>query len=154
MVRKTDDSTIDRRQFLQRTWTGVGASLSLALLPGHDLCATGRFGDNPFTLGVASGDPTSDGIVLWTRLAPEPAVPASLGRRTIPVRWRVATDSRMRRVIARGVAMAPHQLAHSVHVEVEGLRPRRDYFYQFDARGEESAIGHFRTAPGSARARA
>ena len=147
MVRKTDESTIDRRRFLQRTWTGVGASLSLALLPGHELFATGRFGDNPFTLGVASGDPTSDGIVLWTRLAPEPAVPGSLGQRTIPVRWRVATDSRMRHVIARGVATAPPQLAHSVHVEVEGLRPRHDYFYQFDVRGEESAIGHFRTAP-------
>ena len=53
----------------------------------------------------------------------------------------------MRRVVARGVGAAPFQLAHSVHVEVEGLRPGRDYFYQFDLRGEESAIGHFRTAP-------
>ena len=39
------------------------------------------------------------------------------------------------------------ELAHSVHVEVDGLRPGRDYFYQFDARGEESPVGHFRTAP-------
>ena len=147
MTRKTAASTIDRRRFLKRTWSGVGASLSLALVPGYDLFAAGRFGANPFTLGVASGDPTPDGIVLWTRLAPDPAVPGSLGRRNIPVGWRVAADSRMRRVIARGVAIAPFQLAHSVHVEVEGLRPGRDYFYQFDVRGEESTIGHFRTAP-------
>ena len=147
MVRKSDGSAIDRRQFLQRTWSGVGASLSLALLPGHELLAARRFSDNPFTLGVASGDPTPDGIVLWTRLAPEPAVPGSLGRRRIPVRWRVAADSRMRRVIARGVALAPPELAHSVHVEVDGLRPGREYFYQFDVRGEESAVGRFRTAP-------
>ena len=53
----------------------------------------------------------------------------------------------MRRVVARGVAPAPSDLAHSVHVEVDGLRPGRDYFYQFDVRAEESPVGHFRTAP-------
>ena len=147
MTRKTDAPTVDRRRFLQRTWSGVSASLSLALMPGYDLFAASRFGENPFTLGVASGDPAPDGIVLWTRLAPQPAVPGSLGKRHIPVRWRVATEPRMRHVIAHGVATAAPELAHSVHVEVEGLRPGRDYFYQFDVRNEESAIGHFRTAP-------
>ena len=144
---KTLPSAVDRRQFLRHTWSGVAASLSLSLVPGRDLFATSRFGDNPFTLGVASGDPTADGIVLWTRLAPDPAEPASLSRKAIPVGWRVAHDSRMKHVAARGVALAPAALAHSVHVEVEGLQPGRDYFYQFDAGREESAIGHFRTAP-------
>jgi alkaline phosphatase D len=144
---KSQGSLVDRRRFLRATWHGVGASLSLALLPGRDLFAAAALGRNPFTLGVASGDPTPDGIVLWTRLAPEPADPTSLGRRSIPVSWRVATDSRMRRVVARGVSVAPHELAHSVHVEVDGLRPGRDYFYQFDLRNEESPVGHFRTAP-------
>ena len=139
-------SSIDRRRFLQYAWRGVGASISLALLPG-DLLARPRFGDNPFTLGVASGDPTPDGAVLWTRLAPDPADPGSLGGAAVPVGWRVAEDSRMRHVVARGVAIAPSELAHSVHVEVEGLRPGRDYFYQFHVRDEESAVGHFRTAP-------
>jgi alkaline phosphatase D len=144
---KTLPSAIDRRRFLHHTWAGVAGSLSLALLPGHDLFAKHRFGDNPFTLGIASGDPTADGIVLWTRLAPEPVNPLSLGRAPGRVRWRVARDSRMRHVEARGVALAPSELAHSVHVEVDGLRPGRDYFYQFDSGGEESPIGHFRTAP-------
>jgi alkaline phosphatase D len=143
---KTEPSSIDRRRFLRHTWDGVGASLALALVPGQALASPG-FHDNPFTLGVASGDPTPDGIVLWTRLAPEPANPTALGTRAIPVGWRVAADAGMRRVVARGVALAPAELAHSVHVEVEGLRPGRDYFYQFDVRREESAIGHFRTAP-------
>ena len=67
--------SVDRRRFLQHTWSGVGASLSLALLPGHGLFAARRSATIPFTLGVASGDPTPDGIVLWTRLAPEPADP-------------------------------------------------------------------------------
>ncbi len=146
---KTLPSSVDRRRFLQHTWSGVTAALSLALLPGGGLFAKGRFGGNPFTLGVASGDPTSDGIVLWTRLAPDPVNPASLGRAAIPVRWRVGRDHAMRHVVSRGTAVALSDLAHSVHVEVEGLQPGRDYFYQFDTGGEESAIGHFRTAPSS-----
>jgi alkaline phosphatase D len=147
MTAKTGPSFVDRRRFLRHTWSGVAASLSLALLPGRDIFATTRFGDNPFTLGVASGDPTSAGIVLWTRLAPVPADPGSLGRRAIPVGWRVAHDSAMRHLVARGTAVAHAALAHSVHVEVDGLRPGRDYFYQFDLAREESPIGHFRTAP-------
>lgn len=145
---KTHLSSFDRRRFLAYTWQGVGASLALALVPGTDLFAAPRLGRNPFTLGVASGDPADDGIVLWTRLAPRPAEIGTLGNRPLPVGWRVATDPRMRNVVARGVAIAPAELAHSVHVEVRGLRARRDYFYQFDLRDEESAIGHFRTAPG------
>jgi alkaline phosphatase D len=144
---KTQPSSVERRRFLQQTWAGVGASLSLALIPGDELFRAPSLGRNPFTLGVASGDPSPDGIVLWTRLAPEPADPRSLGRRAIPVGWRVASDSRMRNLVARGTAAAPAELAHSVHVEVGGLKPGRDYFYQFDARGEESRVGHFRTAP-------
>ena len=85
--------------------------------------------------------------MLWTRLAPDPTEPEALGSRPIPVGWRVATDPLMRRVVARGVAFAPAELAHSVHVEVRGLWPYHDYFYQFDLRSEESAVGHFRTAP-------
>ncbi len=146
---KTGLSYTDRRRFLRYTWGGVSASLALALVPGRDLFASARFGDNPFTLGVASGDPTPDGIVLWTRLAPEPANVAALGSRSIPVGWRIATDSRMKHVVARGVGLALSQLAHSVHVEVDGLRSGRDYFYQFDAGHEESPVGHFRTAPAS-----
>jgi alkaline phosphatase D len=53
----------------------------------------------------------------------------------------------MRFVVARGIAVAAPELAHSVHVEVDGLRPGRDYFYQFNVGGEESTVGHFRTAP-------
>lgn len=140
-------SSIDRRRFLAHTWRAVGASLALALVPGGRAFAAPRFGGNPFTLGVASGDPAPDGIVLWTRLAPEPADPESLGRALVPVRWRVAKDDRLHHVVHHGVALAMPQLAHSVHVEVEGLHPGRDYFYQFDVRGEESPVGHFRTAP-------
>jgi alkaline phosphatase D len=146
MNAKTTWSSVERRRFLKYAWSATAANLGLALLPGSQAHAK-PLRDNPFKLGVASGDPTPTGIVLWTRLAPEPADPAALGRFPIPVHWRVASDERLRRVVAQGWALAPAQLAHSVHVEVEGLRPGRDYFYQFSVGGEESAIGHFRTAP-------
>lgn len=139
--------SIARRRFLRHTFQGLGASLGLALVPGSKAFAHRRFGVNPFTLGVASGDPTPDGIVLWTRLAPEPTDPTHLGTFPIPVRWRIATDSNMQRIVRRGIALAPGALAHSVHVEVSGLRSNADYFYQFDSGGEESPVGHFRTAP-------
>lgn len=147
MAYKTQPTSMERRRFLDFTWRTVSAGIALSLLPGDGVFGRTRFGKNPFTLGVASGDPTPDGIVLWTRLAPEPANPAALGFHPIPVGWRVATDERMRRVVQRGVAIAPAELAHSVHVEVEGLKPGRDYFYRFDLRDEESRVGHFRTAP-------
>ncbi len=144
---KTQPSSIDRRRFLQQTWHSVGASLSLALLSGRDLFSAPKFSDNPFTLGVASGDPTAEGIVLWTRLAPNPVSPNSLGNDAIPVDWRVASGPDMLNVVAQGSARASSQLAHSVHVEVNGLQSGADYFYQFNVGTEESPVGHFRTAP-------
>ena len=144
---KTLPTAHERRRFMRHSLGTLGSSLSLALLPGHEAFASRRFGDNPFTLGVASGDPTDDGIVLWTRLAPQPGEPDALGQARIPVQWRVALDDGMRHVVSRGVALATPELAHSVHVELRGLAPGRDYFYQFNVRAEESAVGHFRTAP-------
>jgi alkaline phosphatase D len=140
-------SSVDRRRFLEYTWNAVGAGIALGLSSRGEALDAPRLGANPFTLGVASGDPTPDGIVLWTRLAPEPRDPSFLGKRPVPVRWRIARDERMRHQVAGGWAVAPPELAHSVHVEVKGLRPGRDYFYQFEVRGEESPVGRFRTAP-------
>ena len=77
---------------------------------------------DPFGLGVASGDPTADGFVIWTRLlgagSPLPDTP-------LPVRWEVAEDAAFHRLVQRGSALALPQLAHSVHVELVGLRPGR-----------------------------
>lgn len=102
----------------------------------------------PFTLGVASGDPTADGVVLWTRLAPEPLT-ASGGMASAPVavRWEVADDEAFGRIVAGGEATAAPDLAHSVHVDAAGLEPGREYFYRFLAGGEASPVGRMRTAP-------
>ena len=106
-----------------------------------------NLGDDPFTLGIASGDPTPDGVVLWTRLAPKPLEGGGMPHHPIAVQWRIATDDRMARIVRRGAVLAVPALGHSVHVEVEGLQPGRWYWYQFKVGNEYSQIGRTRTAP-------
>ncbi|MDQ3424382.1 MAG: alkaline phosphatase D family protein [Actinomycetota bacterium] len=104
----------------------------------------------PFTLGVASGDPLPGGVVLWTRLAPDPLAADGRGGmpdRPAPVQWQVATDERFSQVVARGTELARPELAHSVHAEVTGLRPGAEYFYRFKAGPELSPVGRTKTAP-------
>ncbi|HZZ36721.1 MAG TPA: alkaline phosphatase D family protein, partial [Caulobacteraceae bacterium] len=104
---------------------------------------------DPFTLGVASGDPLTDGFVIWTRLAPTPLAEDGAGGLTAPVdvAWEVAADPAMRRIVQRGRAVAHAGLAHSVHVEVGGLNPGRPYWYRFTAQGHRSPVGRVLTAP-------
>jgi alkaline phosphatase D len=107
-----------------------------------------RFANSPFTLGVASGDPQPGGVVLWTRLAPEPqAVGGGVPGEVVPVRWQVARDERFAKVVRQGTATAKADAAHTVHVDVRGLEAGHDYFYRFLAGGEESPVGRTRTAP-------
>src|SRR5919198_1311965 len=127
---------LTRRGLLARA--GGGA---LALAAGPASLALGRrarpprIHGYPFTLGVASGDPLPDGVVLWTRLAPDPLHGGGMPDRAVPVRWQLAEDERFRRVVRRGTARAAPYYAHSVHVEVGGLRPRREDLYRLAARG-------------------
>ena len=101
----------------------------------------------PFTLGVASGDPWPDGFVIWTRLAPDPLTGGGMPIQNVIVDWQVADDEAMTKVVAKGTAVAMRELAHSVHVEVQGLEPGRWYWYQFQAAGEVSPRGRSRTSP-------
>ncbi|WP_250008000.1 alkaline phosphatase [Actinoplanes sp. M2I2] len=105
---------------------------------------------DPFTLGIASGDPEPDGFVLWTRLAPAPLADDGLGgmpSRVVPVQWELAADERFRRIVRRGVTTARPESAHAVHVELHHLLPGREYFYRFRAEGYVSPVGRTRTAP-------
>ena len=103
---------------------------------------------DPFTLGVASGDPLHDSIVLWTRLAPEPLrADGGMEPRPVEVRWEVAKDPSMRRLVRRGRTTAWPSFAHSVHVEVDGLDDGREYFYRFTTGSAASQVGRTRTAP-------
>ncbi len=100
---------------------------------------------DPFALGVASGDPWPDGVVLWTRLIlGDPGAPPPSSE---TVQWELAEDDAFRRVVRRGTARATPELAHAVHVELAGLRPGRWYSYRFHHAGATSPIGRTRTAP-------
>jgi len=104
--------------------------------------------EDPFTLGVASGDPLHNGVMLWTRLAPEPTVDGGgMPPHPYRVRWEVATDETMSRVVRRGASPADAAHAHSVHVDVRGLRPDRPYWYRFRVGDHLSPIARTRTAP-------
>jgi alkaline phosphatase D len=145
------DSTTDRRGFLRTVGGTATVGLSGFTLTGRAQArrqATGRFDADPFTLGVASGDPLPDSVVLWTRLAPDPLEPkGGLSDEPVPVLWEVATDESMSDVVQRGVTLARSDLAHSVHVDVDGLSPGTEYYYQFRAGNESSPVGHTKTAP-------
>jgi len=107
-----------------------------------------RFTSNPFTLGVASGSPTHDSVVLWTRLHLLGLLGGSnLGREAITVRWEVAHDEQFTRIVQSGQATASSELGHSVHLEVAGLEADRWYFYRFMAGDAISPVGRTRTFP-------
>ena len=106
-----------------------------------------RFVGHPFTLGVASGSPSPSGVVLWTRLAPDPLHGGGMDPVPVAVRWEVASDERFASVVSSGSIDALPGRGHSVHVEVEGLRPDRWYWYRFFAGSEVSAVGRTRTLP-------
>lgn len=125
----------------------AGVLPSLGFTPAR---RAGAVPGDPFTLGVASGDPAPDGAVIWTRLAPRPL--ADDGRGGMPdevveVEWEVADDARFIRVVQRGVTDARPGTAHAVHVELTGLRSGAEYFYRFRAAGFTSPVGRTRTAP-------
>src|SRR2546426_3541064 len=137
---------MDRRAFLGAS-ARLAALAALGQLAGCVPTQPFKFDKDPFALGVASGDPLADGVVLWTRLAPEPLTGGGMGSAPVEVEWLVARDDATKAVIRSGTVSALPELAPSVHVEVGGLDPDRVYWYRFRAGGAESPIGRTRTAP-------
>jgi alkaline phosphatase D len=98
-------------------------------------------------LGVASGDPWPESVVLWTRLAPEPLAGGGMPMANVEVAWEIAADRAFRAIARKGSALARPELGHSVHVEANGLEPGREYFYRFHCGREVSQVGRTKTAP-------
>jgi alkaline phosphatase D len=125
----------------------VGAT-STGLACSFTPCTAISAAESPFSLGVASGDPWPDGIVIWTRLVRDALAPdGGMGASPIEITWEVARDERMGDIVRSGVTLAMPELAHSSHVEVRGLDPARWYWYRFRAGRAESPTGRTRTAP-------
>src|SRR5438876_12419642 len=96
---------LSRRKFL-------AASSSLAAAAVWSSRAVGiarqnvKLPDQPFQLGVASGDPSPDGFVIWTRLAPKPLEGGGMPPDSIEVAWQVAEDEALSHVVAKGTTVA------------------------------------------------
>ncbi|SDZ85276.1 alkaline phosphatase D family protein [Acidovorax soli] len=127
-----------RRRFVRQMAWGATA---LGTLP---LAACGG-GDDPevrFVHGVASGDPLSDRVILWTRVTPAAGATAD-----IPVQWELASDAAFTTVVAKGQATATAARDFTVKVDATGLKPATAYHYRFTAYAASSPLGRTRTLP-------
>ncbi|MBO1514405.1 alkaline phosphatase [Metabacillus sp. BG109] len=157
LIKKLTNDSFEKKEFNRRNFLhGAGkiAGLSLGLtivnsmgLGESRVNAAPKFQSYPFTLGVASGDPLSDSIVLWTRLAPDPLNGGGMQLQSVPVKWEIAKDEHFRHIIKRGTEIARPELAHSVHAEVDGLEPNTIYYYRFKTGHELSPVGKTKTLP-------
>jgi alkaline phosphatase D len=137
-----------RRRFIH----GLGAAAGLVAAPailGGLRAKAGSGKGSLFTLGVASGDPDHHSVVLWTRLAPDPLNGGGMKKTPVQVRWEVAKDPGMRRVVRHGVAIAHPRNGHAVTVVASGLPSDEWLYYRFHAMGEASRVGRTRTFPHS-----
>src|SRR4051812_19041060 len=128
-----------RRQFV----TAAGSFTAATVFAPQSIAAATRLGQfskahGRFSEGLISGDPTPNGITLWTRLAGIDG-PAR-------VELEVAKDKSFRHVVARQKIATNKQLAHSVKARVGKLKPHEQYYYRFSSKGAETPVGRFRTA--------
>jgi len=137
------------RRTLLRAGLGVAIAAVMAPIPrAFGQSARPTFTADPFALGVASGYPHASGFTLWTRLVPEPlAADGGMWFDFVNVDWEVAEDDKFAKPVASGYVRTVPELAHSVHVDVTGLRPDRWYFYRFTCGQAVSRTGRTRTMP-------
>ena len=100
----------------------------------------------PFYHGVASGDPTSDAVIIWTRITPDPLPPPD---DLVEVSWEIATDLDMINIVNSGTAYTSDAQDYTVKIDVNGLSPYTCYYYKFDFEGISSLTGRTKTAPDS-----
>ncbi len=142
----TESGGISRRSFV----IGTSSLAAAAIWSSRSIGAVSkqpRFSAYPFSLGVASGDPSADGFVIWTRLAPDPLVGGGMPQETVEVSWMVADDEGFSKGVRKGTTVARPDWGHSVHVEIEGLEADRWYWYQFKSGDQVSPKGRARTTP-------
>lgn len=123
-----------RRETLKGLAAGSGAALV-----SHPLQARAQTEDTLFLHGVASGDPEQTAVIIWT---------CATAAGDVTLRWQVAEDEAFRSIAAEGEASARAASAHTVKVDVRGLKPGHRYFYRFLAGDIASPVGRTRTLPG------
>ena len=146
-------SNWSRRDFLTMNAHLATALLGSLALGGISTLAHGaarrltRLSTDPFTLGVASGDPTPDSVVLWTRLDQHVMRDLGAADQAVQVDYEISESPNFSRVIRKGSIAAPAELGHSAHADVRGLDPDRVYFYRWQVGNVTSPIGRTKTAP-------
>jgi alkaline phosphatase D len=145
--RSFDRAQHTRRQLIRRFGAAAGVFVAAPLL-FREAVAQVAFADDPFQLGIASGEAAGNGFVIWTRLAPKPfEIGFGMPSQPVEVEWEVASNDAFGNIVRAGKAIANPMMAHSVHVEVDGLSPARPYWYRFRAGGVQSPVGRAKTAP-------
>ena len=138
----------NRRTFL-RQGMHVTTLLAASTLSASALGATrlARVTANPFYLGVASGDPRPDSVVIWTRLARETLGNARSRNEPVAVDYEIAETANFSTIYRKGSAAALPELGYSVHLDLQGLNPGKEYYYRWMLGGEVSNVGRTKTAP-------
>ena len=133
-------SRINRRDFIKQAWL-FGAALVWGSKTAHASTIGWQERRDLFPQGVASGDPTADSVILWTR---RPPINKAAEKLTVEV----AEDSAFRRVVAKKVTPISGDADWTCRVMVAGLKPRKIYWYRFiDEQGFGSRVGRTITAP-------
>lgn len=127
--------TVSRRGFISSTGVLLGA---LPFVRPNDVFAQGNA---VFRHGVASGDPLSDRVIIWTRVEPRRAPDAE------SVGWMMSSDEKFTNIVAQGAVETGAARDYCVKVDVEKLKPGTTYYYRFESRNERSAVGRTRTLP-------
>jgi alkaline phosphatase D len=134
--------SISRRDFLILTAKGAGAAVVSYGLMGcaSDDDNTQSNNNIGFNHGIASGDPLTDAIILWTRVTP-----STEGE--ITVSWEIATDQAFTQLVSTGNTTTSSARDYTVKVDAIGLAANTTYYYRFISNGTTSSIGTTKTLP-------
>ncbi|HEY7774379.1 MAG TPA: alkaline phosphatase D family protein [Marinagarivorans sp.] len=146
-----DCSSLSRRLILARFLKGT-AIVATGVSPligcgSNDKKTTGPLDELPggdFQHGVASGDPSDQAVILWTRVAP---LATNTQDDDIPVSWEIAADENFSALVNAGTAMASAQRDYTFKVDAQGLQPGTHYFYRFSTASHQSITGVTKTLP-------
>lgn len=149
---RKDEALLNRRQFLQAVAAaalvaGIACDKPQRGVTPETIDSGPPLASDPFTLGVASGDPLSDRVILWTRLAPKPLDGGGMPSGPVVVGWQIARDEAFRDVVRSGSVTTLPEFGHSAHVDASGLQPNSWYFYRFFTTDWISPVGRTRTMP-------
>ncbi len=135
-----------RRAFIRRTLLGAGGTVITSAVGGT---LTGCNADDiaamkpaDFNHGVASGDPLSDSVIIWTRVTPE-----NLENQRIYVEWKIATDEQFNNVVVADSGIAEQGSDYTLKIDVKSLDAGTQYYYQFNTVTSSSPVGKMKTLP-------